>query len=288
MPKKAHTEEQIVAVLRQGEAGEKVAEICRKVGISEGTYYAWKKQYAGLGISELRELRQLREENGTFETASGGSQPGSADPAGDCVKKALKPGLRRKLGQWAQQTYQIGQRRVARLMKIGWSTWMYKKKVRRFDAGVTTALVRDGRKPRALGVSTFDRVVASGRLDRERETHLPAVHGGAVDCAHQAAAEDRPPSAWRHSDRDGAEPVLEHGFYERQVRRWPFVPHSDSSGPVHAGVRLLGSRSCHDGDESSAGAGASESRARTSAGQHYSGQWQRVQQSCSGSLGHEQ
>src|SRR5207247_4411976 len=59
---------------------------------------------------------------------------GSADSAGDCVKKALKPGLRRKLGQWAQQTYQIGQRRAARLMKIGWTTWMYKKKVRRFDA----------------------------------------------------------------------------------------------------------------------------------------------------------
>ena len=67
MPRKAHTEEQIVAVLRQGEAGEKVADICRKVGISEGTYYAWKKQYAGLGINELRELRQLREENGRLK-----------------------------------------------------------------------------------------------------------------------------------------------------------------------------------------------------------------------------
>ena len=49
MPKKAHTEEQIVAVLRQGEAGEKVADICRRVGISEATYYVWNKQYAGLG-----------------------------------------------------------------------------------------------------------------------------------------------------------------------------------------------------------------------------------------------
>jgi len=64
MPKKAHTEEQIVAVLRQGEAGEKMADICRKVGISEGPYYAWKKQYAGLGINELRELRQVREGTG--------------------------------------------------------------------------------------------------------------------------------------------------------------------------------------------------------------------------------
>ena len=49
------------------QAGEKVGDICRKVGISEGTYYAWKKQYAGLGISELRELRQLREENGRLK-----------------------------------------------------------------------------------------------------------------------------------------------------------------------------------------------------------------------------
>jgi putative transposase len=64
VPKRAHTEEQIVAVLRQGEAGEKVADICRKVGISEGTYYLWKKTICRVGINELRELRQLREENG--------------------------------------------------------------------------------------------------------------------------------------------------------------------------------------------------------------------------------
>ena len=61
MPKKGHTEEQIVAVLRHSEAGEKVSELCRKVGISEATYYAWKKQYAG------RELRQLRDENGRLK-----------------------------------------------------------------------------------------------------------------------------------------------------------------------------------------------------------------------------
>jgi putative transposase len=44
-----------------------VADICRRVGISEGTYYWWKQQYAGLGINELRELRQLREENGRLK-----------------------------------------------------------------------------------------------------------------------------------------------------------------------------------------------------------------------------
>jgi putative transposase len=64
MPKKG---QQIVAVLRQVEAGARVAEICRKVGISEATYYLWKRQYSGVGVSEPRELRQLREENGRLK-----------------------------------------------------------------------------------------------------------------------------------------------------------------------------------------------------------------------------
>ena len=55
MPKKGHTEEQIIAALQQVEGGSKVAEVCRQTRISEGTFYSWKKQYAGLGISELRE-----------------------------------------------------------------------------------------------------------------------------------------------------------------------------------------------------------------------------------------
>ena len=63
MPKKGHSEEQIVTALRQAEGGEKVADLCRKLAISQATFYAWKKQYAGMGVQELRELRQLREEN---------------------------------------------------------------------------------------------------------------------------------------------------------------------------------------------------------------------------------
>jgi putative transposase len=63
MTRKGHTEEQIIAVLQQAEAGAKTDELCRKLGISQATFYNWKKQYAGLGVQELRELRQLREEN---------------------------------------------------------------------------------------------------------------------------------------------------------------------------------------------------------------------------------
>ena len=61
--RRGHTEEQILAALRQAESGTTVAEVCRHVGIAEQTFYVWKRKYAGLGLSELRELRQLREEN---------------------------------------------------------------------------------------------------------------------------------------------------------------------------------------------------------------------------------
>ncbi len=50
-----------MAVLRQVQAGARVDDVCRKVGISQATYYLWKRKYTGVGVSELRELRQLRE-----------------------------------------------------------------------------------------------------------------------------------------------------------------------------------------------------------------------------------
>ena len=57
------TEAQIIYALRQAEGGTKVAEVCRKMGISEATFYNWKKKYGGLGTSELRRLKQLEAEN---------------------------------------------------------------------------------------------------------------------------------------------------------------------------------------------------------------------------------
>lgn len=95
MPKKAHTEEQIVAALRRVESREKVGEVCRGLGISQGTLYVWKKHYAGLGVTELREQRQLREENGRLKRLVSDLSLNRPDPAGDRLKKALKPRLRR-------------------------------------------------------------------------------------------------------------------------------------------------------------------------------------------------
>lgn len=63
MKKSRFTESKIVFALKQSETGVKVEEVCRKMGISEATFYNWKKKFGGLGITELRRLRQLEEEN---------------------------------------------------------------------------------------------------------------------------------------------------------------------------------------------------------------------------------
>ncbi len=57
------TEQQVVVALRQVENGTAVAEVCRKLGVSEQTFYRWKRKYAGIGIAELRRLRQVEDEN---------------------------------------------------------------------------------------------------------------------------------------------------------------------------------------------------------------------------------
>jgi putative transposase len=66
--KSRYSDEQIAAALRQAEIGTTVAEITRKLGISEATFYAWKKRFGSLGTPEIRELRQLREENARLKT----------------------------------------------------------------------------------------------------------------------------------------------------------------------------------------------------------------------------
>jgi len=63
MKRARFSEEQIIAVLKEAEAGAKVSELCRRHGISDATFSTWRSKYGGLEISEMRRLRQLEEEN---------------------------------------------------------------------------------------------------------------------------------------------------------------------------------------------------------------------------------
>lgn len=61
MKRSKFTEEQVIYALRQAESGTPVGDVCRQLGVDEATFYAWKKKYAHLGVTELRRLRQLRQ-----------------------------------------------------------------------------------------------------------------------------------------------------------------------------------------------------------------------------------
>lgn len=63
MTRKRYTEEQIINILKEAEAGAKVGDLCRRHGMSNASFYNWKAKYAGLTVSELKRLRALEEEN---------------------------------------------------------------------------------------------------------------------------------------------------------------------------------------------------------------------------------
>ena len=125
MKQKRFAEEQKAFALRQADSGVPVAEILRKLGISEATFYRWKKKYGGLGVAEMRRLKQLEDENRRLKGLVAWPDARQADPSGRLVKKALRPAATRKLVRQTQRAYHISERRACSILRAPRSTVRY-------------------------------------------------------------------------------------------------------------------------------------------------------------------
>jgi len=124
---KKYTEEQIIAVLREGEAGAKVADLCRKYGMSDATYYNWKAKYAGLTVSELKRLKALGGKP-AFKADCGGAGPGYPGAQGITLKKLLKPKAKRLAVSHARESLGLSERKACLLVNISASVYLYRPK----------------------------------------------------------------------------------------------------------------------------------------------------------------
>ena len=99
MKRKQFSEEQIIKILAEGEAGATGREICRRHGISEQTFYRWKSKYGGMTVSEAKRLRELEAENRKLKQLLGGAHLDNAALKGTVIKKLVRPAVKRQAVQ---------------------------------------------------------------------------------------------------------------------------------------------------------------------------------------------
>ena len=172
MKKSKFSEEQIATALRQIAAGAPVREVTRKLGISEATYYVWRKKYGQIAVSEIRRLRQLEAENGKLKQLV-------ADLTLDMVilqevlaKKGLRPTRKRALVRILTGHFAIGVRRACGLLRLKGASWYYRHHGRDDTAmrkrlrELAEARPRFGYSPSARMLRREGRVVNRKRVHR--------------------------------------------------------------------------------------------------------------------------
>lgn len=268
MPKKHHSEEQIISALKQYEGGEKTADICRKLGVSQATFYMWKKQYAGLGVQELRELRSLREENGRLKRIV-------ADLTLDrqilqeVVSKSSKASPEASAGE-------VGAGDVSDLGEafgfgdgVG-GEYPAVHQLQALAGGVANATTGSGGHACALWVQAPDRIAAPGRLEGERQARLPALRSGEPEGAQCGEEEDQPSTTLFAWSSDRPKRMLVCRFRQRQADGWALLSHPDGDRSVYPRVCCHGSRSLTPGKACGCRTHPSHRRTWPSTAQHHS------------------
>ena len=128
MKRSKFSEEQIIYAIKQVEVGVPIAQLCRKYGISQQTFYRWRNKYGGLAASELKRLKELERENTQLKKLVADLSLDKQILAGGVGKKRLKPARKRQLVGRAQDRYQVSERRACGLMQIQRSSHRYRSR----------------------------------------------------------------------------------------------------------------------------------------------------------------
>jgi putative transposase len=120
MTRKRYTEEQIIAVLKDAQAGVSIHDLCRKHGISDATFDNWRTKYVGMEASDVKKLHQLEEENRRLK------QMVAEQTLKAHRKKLVTPKVKRAAAQWVVARVGLSQRRVCRLVALDRDTLRYR------------------------------------------------------------------------------------------------------------------------------------------------------------------
>ncbi|MBU73920.1 IS3 family transposase [Spongiibacter sp.] len=141
MKRSRYTEEQIAFALKQAELGTPVPEVCRKMGVSDATFYNWRKKYGGLGPSELKRLKQLEEENHRLKKLVADLSLDKAMLQDVVGKKALRPPRKRQLVADLQARYGVSERQACAVLQFSRASCRYQPVAR--DSSALSMRIRE-------------------------------------------------------------------------------------------------------------------------------------------------
>lgn len=213
MKRSKFSETQVVYAIRQAESGTPVGDVCRQLGIAEQTFYAWKKKYAHLGVSELHRLRQVEEENARLKRLVADLSLDKHMLSEALRKKSLWSARRQELAHWFHETFQVSCVRAYFLAQCNRASWYRRSRAK--DQTAPRLRIRNlaHARPRFsyLRIWVFRRR-EGWPINRKRVRRLYRLDGLQLRMGGCGGASIWPLALRLYADADRSPQALEYGF----------------------------------------------------------------------------